>query len=79
MESNVENIHKNLEKTIDYQTHHRLRESSGRIQAEELNERVQIWSLGQFCLIIVVSIGTVMFLRSFFPDRKYPSNNAWYR
>lgn len=78
METSVEKIHLSLEKTIDFQTHHRLREASDRIQAEDLQERVQWWSFGQFFLIILVSIGTVLLLRSFFPDRRDSSRHAWY-
>lgn len=78
METSVEKIHLNLEKTIDYQTHHRLREATGRARAEDLQERVQIWSLGQFILIIIVAIGTVLLLRSFFTDRR-TSSMTWHK
>ncbi|UJR15724.1 hypothetical protein I4U23_002659 [Adineta vaga] len=56
IESKVGNIHRNLESAIDYQTHHRLREATGRARAEDLQERVQIWSLGQLILVIIVAI-----------------------
>ncbi|CAF3849531.1 unnamed protein product [Rotaria magnacalcarata] len=78
IEKSVEKIHENLEKSIDDQTHHRLREATGRARAEDLNQRVQDWSLGQFLLIIFVAIGTVLLLRSFFSDRK-TSNMTWNR
>ncbi len=77
IESKVGNIHRNLESCIDYQTHHRLREATGRARAEDLQERVQIWSLGQFILIIIVAIGTVLLLRSFFTDRRTSSSTSW--
>ncbi|CAF0927002.1 unnamed protein product [Didymodactylos carnosus] len=54
IESKVQNIHEGLKSVIDYQTHHRLREATGRARAEDLKERVQIWSIGQFILIIIV-------------------------
>jgi len=79
IESKARRIHENLEKCIDYQTHHRLREATGRARAEDLQERVQIWSLGQFILIIIVAIGTVLLLRSFFTDRRTSYNTAWNR
>lgn len=79
IESKVHRIHENLEKAIDYQTHHRLREATGRARAEDLQERVQIWSLGQFILIIIVAIGTVLLLRSFFTDRRSTSGTPWNR
>lgn len=43
----------------DYQTHHRLREATGRKRAEDLNERVLIWSIGQTTVVIVIGIGQV--------------------
>ena len=79
IESKARRIHENLEKCIDYQTHHRLREATGRARAEDLQERVHIWSLGQFILIIIVAIGTVLLLRSFFTDRRTSSSTAWNR
>lgn len=78
IESKVGHIHRNLESCIDYQTHHRLREATGRARAEDLQERVQIWSLGQFILIIIVAIGTVLLLRSFFTDRR-TSSMTWHK
>lgn len=43
----------------DYQTHHRLREATGRKRAEQLNERVLLWSLGQTALIVLIGIAQV--------------------
>ncbi|GMT27492.1 hypothetical protein PFISCL1PPCAC_18789 [Pristionchus fissidentatus] len=54
----------------DYQTHHRLREATGRKRAEELNERVLIWSLGQTAVVVIMGILEVCLLRSFFSDKR---------
>ncbi|CAI2318445.1 unnamed protein product [Caenorhabditis sp. 36 PRJEB53466] len=54
----------------DYQTHHRLREATGRKRAEELNERVMIWSLGQSAIVVFIGIGQVFLLKSFFSDKR---------
>ncbi|KAK5981225.1 Integral type I protein variant [Trichostrongylus colubriformis] len=54
----------------DYQTHHRLREATGRKRAEQLNERVLLWSLGQTALIILIGIAQVILLRSFFSEKR---------
>uniref|UniRef100_A0A1I7TD07 GOLD domain-containing protein n=1 Tax=Caenorhabditis tropicalis TaxID=1561998 RepID=A0A1I7TD07_9PELO len=54
----------------DYQTHHRLREATGRKRAEELNERVMIWSLGQSAVVVFIGIGQVFLLKSFFNDKR---------
>jgi protein ERP2 len=67
----------------DYQTHHRLLEATGRRRAEDLNERVMIWSLGQTATVVLISIGQVcllisfinsclqvLLLRSFFSDKR---------
>lgn len=39
LETSAQGIHENLNGIIDYQTHHRLRESQGRKRGEDLNER----------------------------------------
>jgi len=70
IESSAQSIHEKLKIVDDYQTHHRLRESTGRKSAEELSERVLYWSLGQTVVILVLGIGQVMVLKSFFSDRR---------
>ena len=55
MESSAQEIHENLNAVIDYQTHHRLRETQGRHRAEELNERIMIWSI--FVTVAIFSVG----------------------
>ncbi|MFH4982430.1 hypothetical protein AB6A40_009139 [Gnathostoma spinigerum] len=54
----------------DYQTHHRLREATGRKRAEELNERVLYWSLGQTAVILIIGVAQVVLLRSFFTEKR---------
>ena len=73
MESNSQMIHENMNKVVDYQTHHRLRESQGRKRAEDLNGRVTIWAVGETLAIVCISVGQVMILKNFFSDRKTPS------
>ena len=70
METSALNTYHSLKGVIDYQTHHKLRESQGRSFAEDLNERVQYWSVGQTVIILVTGIGQVLILRSFFSERK---------
>ncbi|KAK2168922.1 hypothetical protein LSH36_13g12000 [Paralvinella palmiformis] len=70
MESSAVTIHEGLKIVIDYQTHHRLRETQGRAFAEDLNERVQLWSIGQSVVILLVGIGQIIILRSFFTDKR---------
>lgn len=60
MESSSQNIHERLKVIDDYQTHHRLRESTGRKRAEDLNERVLWWSVGQTVVIFFIGIGQVI-------------------
>lgn len=69
LESSADEIHNNLNKIIDQQTHHRLRETQGRKRAEDLNERVFWWSLGETMAVIIVTFGQVMVLKNFFSDR----------
>ena len=70
METSAVNIHEQSKVVIDYQTHHRLREAQGRAFAEDLNERVQYWSVGQSLVILIVGIGQILVLKSLFTDKR---------
>ncbi|KOX75785.1 Transmembrane emp24 domain-containing protein 7 [Melipona quadrifasciata] len=70
MESSAQEIHKNLNNILDYQTHHRLREAQGRKRAEDLNTRVLVWSVMETLTILIISVGQVFILRTFFTERK---------
>ncbi|XP_062456471.1 uncharacterized protein LOC134153918 [Rhea pennata] len=70
MESACVSIHEALKSVIDYQTHFRLREAQGRSRAEDLNTRVAYWSIGEAIILLVVSIGQVFLLKSFFSDKR---------
>ncbi|KAJ1207998.1 hypothetical protein NDU88_003388 [Pleurodeles waltl] len=70
MESACVSIHEALKSVIDYQTHFRLREAQGRSRAEDLNTRVAYWSVGEAVILLVVSIGQVFLLKSFFSDKR---------
>lgn len=70
LETAAVQIHEALKVTTDYQTHFRLRESQGRSFAEDLNEKVMLWSLGESLMILVIGISQVLILRSFFADKK---------
>jgi len=70
MESSAREIHENLNAVIDYQTHHRLRETQGRHRAEDLNERIMIWSVFVTVAIFMVGFGQVFVLKSFFSEKR---------
>ncbi|XP_064596486.1 transmembrane emp24 domain-containing protein 7-like [Liolophura sinensis] len=70
MEMASQSIHEALTKVLDYGTHFRLREAQGRVFAEDLNERVMIWSIGESIIILLIGIGQVLVLRSFFTDKR---------
>ena len=76
MEMSASMIQENLKTVIDYQTHHRLRESQGETFAEGLNSWVLQWSIGQTIMILLVGIGQVVVLRSFFTDRPHYSERV---
>ena len=67
------NVFESLKSVLDYQTHHRLREAQGRGFAEDLNERVLYWSVGESVLVVLIGIGQILVLRSFFttPTKSY--------
>lgn len=70
MESACVTMHEAMKSVIDYQTHFRLREAQGRSRAEDLNSRVAFWSIGEALILLVVSLGQVVLLRSFFSDKR---------
>jgi protein ERP2 len=59
-------VYNKLKSIIDFQTHHRLKEVSERHFAEGLRDRVQLYSLLQFVIMITVSLVQVLIVRSFF-------------
>lgn len=63
-------VHEALKIATDYQTHHRLREMSGRDGAEFLNERVQYWSIGESIVFASIGLTTVFILRRFFASKR---------
>lgn len=70
MESSAQNIHEKLNLVLDDQTHYRLREAQGRAHAEDLNERVQLWSVIQLAVVITIGVLQVTLIRSFFSNRR---------
>ncbi|XP_005097949.1 transmembrane emp24 domain-containing protein 3 [Aplysia californica] len=68
METSSVNVFENLKSVLDHQTHHRLREAQGRAFAEDLNERVLYWSIGESLVVVLIGIGQIMVLRSFFSN-----------
>lgn len=72
METSSSTVHENLVTILDYQTHHRLREAQGRKRAEDLNERVLYWSLGETIVVLFIGVGQVMVLKNFFSEKKQP-------
>lgn len=77
MESTMANIRRHFTQSSDHQTHHRLRESQARGFAENLNERVQYWSIGQTVFILVAGIGQLLVLKSLFVDKKTTKTSTW--
>lgn len=71
MESSIVTLHEMLNTVVEYQTKFRLREATGRIFAQSLNEKVQVWSFLQMMILMVVAIGQVVVLRGFFSDKKF--------
>jgi len=73
MESSAQDIHKALNTILDFQTHHRLREAQGRKRAEDLNERVLIWSVAETAAILTTALTQIFVLKRFFADKKSSS------
>nr|KAG5701855.1 hypothetical protein BaRGS_019066 [Batillaria attramentaria] len=60
IESSAVSIFEELKRVLDLQTHFRLREAQGRAFAEDLNERVLFWSIGESVLVIIIGIGQIL-------------------
>lgn len=69
MESSSLKVHENLNNVLDYQTHHRLQEAKGRKRAEEINERVLYWAVGESIAIVGIGLAQVLILKNFFGDK----------
>ncbi|KAF0766847.1 transmembrane emp24 domain-containing protein 3 [Aphis craccivora] len=69
METTSQDIHEYLNKIIDYQTHHRLKEAQSRKRAEDLNHHVALWSATETIAILLVAIVQVFMLKRFFTEK----------
>ncbi|PAA51903.1 hypothetical protein BOX15_Mlig017720g2 [Macrostomum lignano] len=76
LETSAMAIHESLKVVTDYQTHFRLNEASGRMFAEDLNDRVSLWSVLESVVIVIIGVSEVLVLRSFFPDRKHGTGTS---
>jgi protein ERP2 len=70
METSIQSIHDKMSIVQDDQKHYQIRETQGRAHAEDLNERVQWWSVIQLVVIFTVGICQVTLIRSFFSKRR---------
>ncbi|KAL8591853.1 hypothetical protein ACOMHN_044349 [Nucella lapillus] len=69
IENSAVNVFEELKRVLDLQTHFRLREAQGRAFAEDVNERVLFWSVGESVIIVLIGIGQILVLRSFFTNK----------
>lgn len=70
METAGQNIHDNLNEALDDQTYFKLHEAQGRAFAEDLNHHVMLWSISESVIVLLIGIGQVLVLRSFFTEKK---------
>ncbi|XP_037103278.1 transmembrane emp24 domain-containing protein 3 [Syngnathus acus] len=72
LESMCVSIHEVLKVVLTSQSWYRRREAHDRIRADHINRRVTQWSISETVLLLVISVGQVMLLKSFFTDKKGP-------
>lgn len=72
LEESMETVHSHTTRVMMYQKLYRLNEANGRYRAEELNQRVQWWSLAQSVIILFTGLGEIFILKRFFMDRPQP-------
>ncbi|KAL4216747.1 Transmembrane emp24 domain-containing protein 7 [Mactra antiquata] len=70
METAGQSIHENLNDILDDQTYFKLHEAQGRAFAEDLNHHVMLWSISESIIVLLIGIGQVLVLRSFFTEKK---------
>lgn len=70
METSVQTIHDKMSNIQDDQKYYQVREAQDREHAEELNTRIQVWSLAQLLVILFVGILQISIIRSFFSKRR---------
>lgn len=73
LEESMETIHTHSTQVMTFQKRYRLNEANGRYQAEELNQRVQWWSLAQSVIILFTGLGEIFILKRFFSGRTQPA------
>lgn len=66
IESSLERVRRELNAIVDYQTHHRLRETHGRKLAEHLNLHVFIASVVETFLLLIIFCGRCIFVKMLF-------------
>ena len=66
LEHSMEQIHESSSNIMFLQRNYRVDESRGHNVAEDLNARIQWWSLGQALVIIFVGFGQVLLLKTLF-------------
>lgn len=66
VEASTYQLHLKLNLITDFQTHHRLKESQGRLFAEHVHHTVLVRSLGESVLVITVSFLQVYIVKRFF-------------
>ena len=70
-EESTETVHSLATLIMSYQQKYRLEESRGRYEAERLNRHVQFYSILQAIIIVVVGIGEIFILRTFFSEPRH--------
>lgn len=73
-EASCDEIHFAMAEVFENQRDYRLKEAIGRHLAENLNQRVWWWSLGQAITVLLIGFGQVFILKTFFSE-KLPSQN----
>ena len=74
-EETMDHIYRNTKAIQSVQNTFRIRESYGRVLAENLSKRVSIWSIGEAVVILLMGLGQVFVLRRFFSHIHPPAKD----
>lgn len=68
-EASCDVIHEQMSSVVTHQRDYRIKESTGRHLADNMNKGVTWWSVGQTIVILLAGAGQVFLLKTFFTER----------
>jgi protein ERP2 len=68
-EASCDVIHERMSSVVSHQRNYRLKEAMGRYLADNMNNGVTWWCMGQTAVILLAGVGQVLLLKTFFTEK----------